>query len=86
MRNMSVSGDFRLEIIVDPTMNARQLCNLACSWEMAGYWTEIGKRPFLTVNMAELQIRRLTTDTPQVATDSGIFTTCTVTIAPPTPS
>jgi len=54
MRNMSVSGDFRLEIIVDPTMNARPLRNLTCSWEMAGYWTEIGKRPFLTANMAEL--------------------------------
>ena len=86
MRNMSVSGDFRLEIIVDPTMNARPLRNLTCSWEMAGYWTEIGKCPFLTADMGELQIGRLTTGTPQVATDSAIFTTYTVTIAPHTPS
>ena len=86
MRNMSVSGVFRLEIIVDPTMNARPLRNLTCSWEMAGYWTEIGKCPFLTANMAELKIGRLTTGVPQVTTDSAIFTTYTVTIAPPAPS
>ena len=74
MRNMSVSGDFRLEIIVDPTMNARPLRSLACSWEMAGYWTEIRKCPFLTANMAELQISCLTTGTPQITTDYVIFT------------